>query len=295
MPCEATAPTNMMHPFQEHHVPFDTFQLYAREFPGKGPAIVLLHGFPDDLHLYDHLVPCLVERHVIVFDFLGWGLSDKPAGYKHTVAKQTAEIDAVVNYFRLEDVVLVAHDASGPPAIDWSLDHPERVAQLVLLNTYYSWMPTLRAPEAIALYSTPVLRAVARWVVRRWDWVDTKLYMWQVGRFMRDEDTRKVMLAQLYPSFRKSREAFWSLNNDLLRTIFGRLRRHKQLRLFKRPVRIIFGNDDPYLNRGVARRFHKLLPTSDLFLLPTARHYVQVDEPHKVAELITSAVGVRSV
>ena len=58
-------------------------------------------------------------------------------------------------------------------------------------------------------------------------------------------------------------------------------------------MRIIFGNDDPYLNPGGARRFHKLLPTSDLFLLPTARHYVQVDEPQKFADLITSAAGVR--
>src|SRR5688572_2760473 len=139
--------------FQEHSVPFDAHRLYAREFPGTGPAIVLLHGFPDDLHLYDYLIPCLGGRHVMAFDFLGWGRSDKPAGYRHTAARQTAEIDAVVNYFRLGDVVLVAHDASGPPAIDWSLDHPDRVAQLVLLNTYYSWTPALRAPEAIALYS----------------------------------------------------------------------------------------------------------------------------------------------
>ena len=283
-----------MQPFQEHRVPFNAYHLYAREFPGEGPAIVLLHGFPDDLHLYDYLIPCLRERRVIAFDFLGWGLSDKPAGYGYTATKQIAEIDAVVNYFRLDDVVLVAHDASGPPAIDWSLDHPERVAQLVLLNTYYSWMPTLRAPEAIALYSTPCIRAVARWIVRRWDGVDRRLFMWQVGRFMRDDATRKQMLAQLYPSFRKSREAFWSLNDDLLGTIFSRLRQHKRLRLFDRPVRIIFGNDDPYLNRGVARRFHKLLPTSDLFLLPTARHYVQVDEPQKVADLILSAAGARS-
>ena len=31
--------------------------------------------------------------------------------------------------------ILVAHDASGPPAIDWTLDHPQRVHTLVLLNT----------------------------------------------------------------------------------------------------------------------------------------------------------------
>jgi haloalkane dehalogenase len=35
--------------------------------------------------------------------------------------------------------------------------------------------------------------------------------------------------------------------------------------------------------------FHELFPTSELFLLDGARHYVQVDEPEEVARLILSA------
>ena len=38
---------------------------------------MLLHGFPDNHHLYDRLVR-MTERHVVVFDFLGWAESDKP-------------------------------------------------------------------------------------------------------------------------------------------------------------------------------------------------------------------------
>jgi pimeloyl-ACP methyl ester carboxylesterase len=60
------------------------------------------------------------------------------------------------------------------------------------------------------------------------------------------------------------------------------------MQAFTRPVRIIFGDSDPYLNRDVAQRFHELFPYSDLFLLPGARHYVQLDEPEEVAQLILS-------
>lgn len=60
------------------------------------------------------------------------------------------------------------------------------------------------------------------------------------------------------------------------------------LREFKRPVLIIFDDADPYLNKGVAQNFHRLFPTSELFLLPGARHYVQMDEPDEVARLILS-------
>jgi pimeloyl-ACP methyl ester carboxylesterase len=53
-------------------------------------------------------------------------------------------LDAVLGQLRLGSVVLVAHNASGPPAIDWALAHPQRVAGLVLLNTYYCNLPGLR-------------------------------------------------------------------------------------------------------------------------------------------------------
>jgi haloalkane dehalogenase len=55
---------------------------------------------------------------------------------------------------------------------------------------------------------------------------------------------------------------------------------------FRWPVRIIFGDADPYLNTGVARRFHELFSGSELFLVPGARHFVQMDEPAQVARLI---------
>jgi pimeloyl-ACP methyl ester carboxylesterase len=55
---------------------------------------------------------------------------------------------------------------------------------------------------------------------------------------------------------------------------------------FRTPVRIIFGEADPYLNKGVAQRFHELFPVSEIFLVPGARHFVQMDEPAQVARLI---------
>jgi pimeloyl-ACP methyl ester carboxylesterase len=91
-----------------------------------------------------------------------------------------------------------------------------------------------------------------------------------------------------------SYEPFFGLNRDLLPTVASRTANVPRLRRFARPVRIIFGAADPYLNAGVARRFHDLLPTSELFLLPGARHYVQLDEPAQVAQLILGASARRS-
>ena len=253
-----------------------------------------MHGFPDNTHLYDRLLPYLSgHRPVVRFDFLGWGASDKPAGYPYTATNQTGDVDAVVEavtaHLGAEQVVLVAHDASGPPAIDWALANPSRVERLVLLNTYYDWTASLRRPPAIALYSTPLLRTAARAIVRRRPNIDRRLYEWQVGTFIKDPQVRQEVVAQLYRDFPPARPAFWRLNDDLLPAVLIRRRRVGQLRAFTPPVRIVFGALDRYLNPRVALRFAKLFPNSDLHLLSNAGHYVQVDHPKEVAQLILAS------
>jgi pimeloyl-ACP methyl ester carboxylesterase len=117
------------------------------------------------------------------------------------------------------------------------------------------------------------------------------MYWWQVGGFFRDAEVRDEFVPLLYQQFDSvpsARPAFYSLNKDLLPTVRSRSKMIPRLKEFSRPVRIIFGDADPYLNKGVAQTFHEMFPTSDLFLLAGARHFVQMDEPKEVARLILS-------
>src|SRR5262249_29726796 len=161
----------------------------------------------------------------------------------------------VITALQLDRVILVAHDASGPPAIDWAVAHPDRVERLVLLNTYYSAMSSLRPPEAIWLFSTPGVRRVARWLSQRFDnWLFRRLFFWQVGRFFRDEPVRNEFLPVFYDQFARqpsAQPAFFALNEDLRPTLSERTKRLPELRRFDRPVRILFGESDPYLNANV--------------------------------------------
>ena len=77
--------------FTEHRVPRDHGSIYVRDYAGAGPAFVLMHGFPDNLHIYDYLIPHLVARgrRVVAFDFLGFGDSDKPQARPTASASQS--------------------------------------------------------------------------------------------------------------------------------------------------------------------------------------------------------------
>src|SRR5262245_1087337 len=292
--------------FQVHTVARGPYSIYAREYTGSDPALVLMHGFPDDLQLYDRLVPQLTGRRVIVFDFLGWGRSDKPDGYPYTFENLQGDLDAVIAQLEVSHVVLVAHDASGPPAINWALAHPDRNAALVLLNTFYGLTPPLTPPEAIAIFadllelrSAALVRPEGSFTFARLSSAISEsremgrwLYFWQVGGFMRDEPVRRQFLRKLWARFGGSPSsipAFVALNRDLQAAVVANTARVPELAGFGRPVRIVFGATDPYLNPGVARAFGAAFPGSEVFLIPNAGHYVQVDEPEEVARLVLAA------
>ena len=284
-------PVEHMMVYQETFVQRNQHRIYVREYPGEEPTIILMHGFPDNLHLYDRLIPYLSPpRRVIAFDFLGWGASDKPPGYPYTASNQVGDLDAVITQLRLHKSSSSRTTPLVRRLLTGLLTIPSRVAGLVLLNTYYCAMPTLRPPEAIWLFSTPVVRNIARPVSQMFGhWVFRRMYQWQVGRFFRDAEVRDRFLPLLYQQFDatpSARPAFFRLNEDLLPTIRSRTRMLPKLREFSRPVRIIFGDADPYLNTGVARRFQELFSGSELFLVPGARHFVQMDEPAQVARFI---------
>src|ERR1700709_518182 len=98
--------------FTEHRVATNNGSLYVRDYPGAGPTFVPMHGFPDNLHLYDDLIPHLgaASRRVVAFDFLGFGASDKP-GSGYSFAQQMGDLETVVAARGLDLIVPIAHDS----------------------------------------------------------------------------------------------------------------------------------------------------------------------------------------
>jgi haloalkane dehalogenase len=281
---------NSSQPYSEQLVSHQGSNIYVRHYAGTGPAFVLMHGFPDNLHIYDRLLPALHGRQVITFDFLGWGASDKPTDHAYTSKQQEGELHAVLDALQIDQVVPVAHDASGPVAINWALDHPQRVSSLVLLNTYYGQAPTLRFPEFISLFADPAYAALTRAMAQN-PAVAQWLLAWQGRQFGGDEQVQQSLLAIVGPQFAGTPSTFppfIGLTSDLHATLQANTRRMAELKAFDRPVRIIFGAEDPYLNPGVARSLHEALPTSDLSLLPKKGHWPQLDGAPEVVQLLLS-------
>ncbi|WP_445143386.1 alpha/beta fold hydrolase [Dyella sp. Tek66A03] len=101
---------------------------------GSGPAVVLLHGFPETNYAWRHQIPVLAERYrVIAPDLRGYGKSDKPVtGYdKRTMA---ADLAGLLDSLGIDRIALVGHDRGARVATRFTKDNSGRVNRLVVMD-----------------------------------------------------------------------------------------------------------------------------------------------------------------
>jgi pimeloyl-ACP methyl ester carboxylesterase len=101
---------------------------------GDGPAVVLLHGWPQTGHCWRKVVDGLAGDHtVIVPDLRGYGLTDKPVGGydKRTMA---ADVGGLLGSLGFPSASVVGHDRGGRVGHRWALDAPEQVDRLAVLD-----------------------------------------------------------------------------------------------------------------------------------------------------------------
>ena len=279
-------------------VPTPRGDLHVTDRPGDEPPLVLMHGFPDDSHIYDRLVPLLAPRRVITFDFLGYGLSDRNVATTGQVASHDQDLAAVIASLELDQTTLVAHDASGPVAIDYAIDHPGLVNHLVLLNTYYGNAPMLRLPSMIRLFAdkdfTPLADALM---------ADLNQRLWLLEHTARqfgneEVDPNGLESVSVLPQFFGDDDHSDALSaiREWTGALFADLEQQderiatRQLANLDIPVTLVFGANDPCLNPDLARYLAGLFPEAAVRIVEDAFHWPQWDQPDGVAHLLLDAV-----
>ncbi|MDX1737982.1 MAG: alpha/beta hydrolase [Alphaproteobacteria bacterium] len=119
-------------------------QKIAYRIGGSGQPVLLLHGFPQNHAMWHHIANDLAKtRQVICADLRGYGDSSKPKGdpNHHTYSKREMAKDmvALMDSLGHSAFQLVGHDRGGRVAHRLTLDHPEKVQKLCVLDI----IPTL--------------------------------------------------------------------------------------------------------------------------------------------------------
>lgn len=109
---------------------------------GSGPAVLLLHGYPQTLEQWAGVAQSLAEDCTVVCaDLRGYGQSSKPEGEGKTYAFRTMAADqlAVMSELGHERFVVAGHDRGGRVAHRMALDAPDRIEALVPCDVVPTW------------------------------------------------------------------------------------------------------------------------------------------------------------
>jgi pimeloyl-ACP methyl ester carboxylesterase len=101
---------------------------------GRGPAVVLLHGYGETGDMWVPMAVELARKHVVVVpDLRGMGLSAKPAG-GFDKKTQAADIAGMLDGLEIDRAGLVAHDIGNMVGYAFAAQYPERVTRFVLID-----------------------------------------------------------------------------------------------------------------------------------------------------------------
>ena len=188
--------------FASHWIDAPAGRIFARSH-GKGPPLLLLHGYPQTHVMWHRVAPALAERFTVVaMDLRGYGWSSAPRSNKgEAYSKRTMAEDAVAAMEQLGFVhfSVAGHDRGGRVGYRMALDHPGRVDKLVVLDivpTYEMWSQ-MDAASAMNVYHWLFLaqpepmpeNLIGKAPI---EYLEHTLASWMAGRDLRAFDARAL-------------------------------------------------------------------------------------------------------
>lgn len=266
---------------------------------GRGPPVLLLHGYPTGSWDWHALWPLLQPHHrLIAPDFPGLGFSDKPRHGTYALADHAAAIDALLEALRPGAVHVVAHDLGVRVAQEMlarreAMPTLPPLASLVLLNG--AMCPEAYRPRPIQrLLATPLGAWLGPRVPRAaFDRAIASLFGPDAGppaellddfwALLEHGDGRRI-------THRVGR--FWRVGRAQRERLVGALRRSPL------PLRLINGAADPNSGAHMVQRWLEGAPDTDVVRLERIGHWPQLEAPQATAEAVLDfarrADGIRA-
>jgi pimeloyl-ACP methyl ester carboxylesterase len=251
---------------------------------GSGEPLLLVHGITTYSFIWERMIPMLTERYdCIAIDLLGCGDSDKPLDVSYSLKNHSKLIHEFARNLGLEKFHMVCHDVGGGIGQIFAVNYPEMLHDLAVINTVaYDFWPV----QPIIAMRTPIIRQMAmatldigafKIIVNRGIYHKERLTDELMGHFFKPMKTKEGRKAFLH--FARC------LDNRNLMEIA------ENLPSMKVPLLIIRGDADVYLGSSIARKLHSEIPGSRLEIILTGGHFIQVDEPETVVQMINSFIS----
>jgi pimeloyl-ACP methyl ester carboxylesterase len=272
------------YPFQSHSLELPAGRMHYLD-EGRGRPVLLVHGTPTWSFEWRHLIPGLSQDHrVIAPDHLGFGLSERPAGFGYRPEDHAANLAAFVDRLGLDDLTLVVHDYGGPIALPLALDGSRRVSRLVVLN---SWMWSFEDQPDMRRKARLAGGAFGRFLYRRLNFSLKVLTPSVYGDRKKLTPAIHRQYLAPFPDAESRGRVLWPLARALLGSSghYAALW-ERRARLRELPALIIWGLRDSAFRPQQLARWRQTLPAAEVLELPLAGHWPHEEAPAEVLSAV---------
>jgi pimeloyl-ACP methyl ester carboxylesterase len=261
---------------------------------GAGPLVVLLHGFPEFWYSWRYQIPALAKAgfHVLVPDMRGYNLSGKPAGVEnYAIDKLTGDVARLIESVGQSKAHVVGHDWGGAVAWAFAMRQPKLLDKLVICNCPHPFrflkalrtFRQLRKSWYMFFFQLPKLPEA---MFRAGDYRSIRKTFTKdpvrAGAFS-PQDVERYVEAVSQPGALTTMIHYY---RAMFRSKPDEVKR--EARPIENPVLAIFGEQDRYIGTELAEPDAKWVPHCRVERIADASHWVQVDQPERVNELMIS-------
>ena len=257
--------------------------------PNDGPLVILLHGFPEFWYGWRRQIEPLAAAgyRVLVPDQRGYNISSKPEDLRaYTLDVLADDVLGLAAAFGRSRFAVVGHDWGGALAWHLAARNADRIERAVIFNG-----PHLGATRGYAL-SHPG-QMLKSWYIGLFQvpWLPERLLSASDFAWLRQALTRTSQPGAFQADDLERYRNAWAQPGALT----AMLNWYRALPLQARspraervevPVRVIWGDRDPWLEQGVAEASLALCECGEVFHLADATHWVQHDKPAEVNRLM---------
>ena len=269
-------------------------RIFMREREGDPtrPPLLFLHGYPSSSYDWRHAFDQLHGHRLIVFDFLGYGLSEKPRDQLYSLQVQADVVEALAARFANEPVTLVGHDMGSSVATELLARDLEGELSFTLRSALL-FNASLVREQASLLWGQKLLLSPLAPLASRLS-SEFSFRRQFAGIFSEDHPLSDDEAADQ-----------WALltNHDghrlLHRLIYYNRERvtsptaerwHDALRDWPGRLELAWAERDPICTEAVLQAVLRLRPQAKVTRLPGLGHYPQIEDPIAVYEVIARHV-----
>lgn len=273
---------------------FQLRRMLVRPAQPKG-TVLFLHGFPETLHAWRGIAETLGEDHEVhAFDWPGYGQSSRPPVERFSYAPKdyAAVLKAYIETSRIDTsrLVIYATDIGALPALLLAIEEPS-IAKAIVVGDFAPFdRPQHMYPSLQSLKSKPSAEATRAHMNKTRDEILENAFrrgLPQHEQFEVSQAFKDDMLAGWNRTALTSADAFHHYYSH-----FTRDQNHLEANLhrLKTPVKVVWGEKDLYIDKGMGIEFAERIGTR-LDVLPGIGHYPHLQRPRHAVDEVRGLLG----